>query len=389
MWKLFILFFGLFLISALSYGQAISESTQFSLITCDEGDEIYSLFGHSAIRVKDKVSQLDLVYNWGMFEFGENELDFQIKFAKGKLRYYMAEETFTGFVSTYQWENRTVREQVLDLSYEQKLALWKGIQENYKPENRYYKYDFFFDNCATRISALLEEALGNEVLFSELPKANTYSYRQLIDKQVSTSQPWSDFGIDLALGVRIDKITNSKEMQFLPKYLEQSLDLATKNGSPLVLATNELVKGEVRSNDIYNGTFPSTVTWTIFIVGLLIHVFNLKRLAQIYDSLFLIIITFLGVLVVFLWFYTDHQPTKGNYNLLWANPLYIIMVFVFFVKANWARFFYAVTAFYALGIILFWIAFPQELNPAVRPLILLQVLISYYWFKNFRLKVIK
>jgi len=258
----------------------------------------------------------------------------------------------------------------------------------FKPENRYYKYDFFFDNCSTRISALLRQVLGDDVSFLPLLKANTYSYRQLIDKQVSASQPWSDFGIDLALGVKIDKVTTSEEMQFLPKYLEESLSLATKNGQPLVLATNELVRGETRKSIKYEGTLPSTVTWSIFIIGLLIHIFNLKSLAQVYDSLFLFIISILGIVVIFLWFFTDHQPTKINYNLLWANPLYLVMIVVFFVKANWAKVFYAVTAFYAFGIILFWIALPQELNPAVRPFILLQVLISYYWFKNFKVKII-
>ena len=119
-----------------SYSQTLSDQTQVSLITCDEGEEIYTLFGHSAIRIRDVRNNIDFVYNWGMFEFGENEFDFQMKFAKGKLKYYMAEELYENFIYEYEWEKRTVREQVLDLTYLQKLALWEEIQINYRPENR-------------------------------------------------------------------------------------------------------------------------------------------------------------------------------------------------------------------------------------------------------------
>jgi hypothetical protein len=367
--------------------QAISNEAVFSLITCDEGDEIYSLFGHSAIRVKDTRNNLDLVYNWGMFEFGSNELDFQMRFAKGRLKYYMAEESYQGFIASYQWEQRTVREQVLNLNYNQKTELWKEIQINYLPENRYYQYDFFFDNCSTRIGVLLRNVLGESVTFKELSLANQFTYRELIDKQVRKSQPWSDFGIDLALGVKIDKVTTTEEMQFLPKYLEESMSLAVINKKdgvvPLVQSSNVLVQGQKRSLQGFEGKTPSFVTWSIFIVGLIIHILNVKKLSLAFDFLFLLLISILGVVVFFLWFYTDHQPTKSNYNLLWANPIYFISLFVLFLKRKWVKTYHLVMAFYSLAIVLFWIALPQEFNEAVRPLILLQVLISYYWFRNF------
>lgn len=378
-----IIFFSVFLFDAVK-GQAITEETVFSLITCDEGDEIYSLFGHSAIRIKDRNSNLDLVYNWGMFEFGNNELDFQLKFAKGKLKYYMAEETYAGFIASYQWEKRTVREQILNLNYEQKIAFWKAIQLNYLPENRYYKYDFFFDNCSTRIGELLRKVLGEKVSFEELPTANQFTYRQLIDKQVSNSQPWSDFGIDLALGAKIDKLATTEEMQFLPKYLEKSISIASlkQNGLPLVLSTNVLVKGEDRKVKEYEGTTPSFVTWSIFILGLIIHLINIRGLSLVFDSIYFLLISILGIVVLLLWFATDHQPTKLNYNLLWASPIYLVSLVILFLKYKWVKTFYLIMTFFSFSIVLFWIVLPQDFNPAVRPLILLEVLIFYYWYRT-------
>jgi hypothetical protein len=373
-----------------SYSQVLSDQTKISLITCDEGEEIYSLFGHSAIRVRDVRNNIDFVYNWGMFDFGADELDFQIRFAKGKLKYYMAEELYENFIEGYQWEQRTVREQTLNLTYLQKLALWKEIQINYRPENRYYQYDFFFDNCSTRINALLKKVLSKELVVSELPKANKYSYRQLIDKQVNKSQPWSDFGIDLALGKKIDQLATSDDMQFLPKYLEEFVALAKikKEGKQesFVLENTILVKGLSHVESSYKGVNPMLLTWALFIILLILHFVNIQKLAILFDITFLILFGVLGILVLLLWFYTDHQPTKLNYNLLWANPIHIITIIMLFIKKEVIKKYYLVMAFYSFSIVLFWIALPQEFNPAVRPLILIQVLIYYSWYKRAELK---
>lgn len=374
----------------LGHSQVLSDQTQVSLITCDEGEEIYSLFGHSAIRIRDVRNNIDFVYNWGMFEFGENELDFQIRFAKGKLKYYMAEELYENFIEGYKWEQRTVREQVLNLTYLQKLSLWKEIQINYQPENRYYQYDFFFDNCSTRINALLKKVLGKELIVTELPNANKYSYRQLIDKQVNSSQPWSDFGIDLALGKKIDKLATSDNMQFLPKYLEEFVALSQldKKGERinLVLKNVVLVQGVSHVETAYKGLTPMILCWGLFFVLLILHFINVQKIAFVFDITFLLLFGILGVVVLLLWLYTDHQPTKLNYNLLWANPIHIVTIIMLFVKKEMIKNYYLIMAFYSFSIVLFWIALPQEFNPAVRPLILIQVLIYYYWYKKAELK---
>jgi len=369
--------------------QTLSPKTTVSLITCDEGTEIYSLFGHSAIRIQDPHNHIDFVYNWGMFEFGESELDFQFRFAKGKLKYYMAEELYENFIYSYQYEQRTVREQILNLTYQQKLALWDEIQFNYRPENRYYQYDFFFDNCSTRISEIFQKVLGDNLIIKELPLANQLTHRQLIDKQVSVSQPWSDFGIDLALGSKIDKQTTSNEMQFLPKYLEQSFNLATiklNDGTvePFVLSVNELEKGNSNTSNEVDSWSPLFICWALFFVALFLHLINLKYLTSTFDAILFFAFGIGGVVLVFLWFFTDHQPTKFNYNLLWLNPLHFITIVSIFSKKLQILFnkFYLFLAFFYFTIILFWIAIPQEFNPAFRPLLLILVLLYYFWYKK-------
>ena len=381
------------LVSITVQSQTLSPKAVVSLITCDEGDEIYSLFGHSAIRIQDPFNHIDFVYNWGMFEFGESELDFQFRFAKGKLKYYMAEELYENFIYSYQYEKRTVREQILNLTHQQKIALWDEVQYNYRPENRYYQYDFFFDNCSTRIAEILEKVLGDKLIIKELPLANQLTHRQLIDKQVNVSQPWSDFGIDLALGSKIDKLTTSKEMQFLPKYLEQSVELASiklEDGTvePFVIAVNQLEKGLVGNDEKEESCSPLFICWAIFFSVLFLHLLNIKYLTSTFDVILFFFFGLGGVVLVFLWFFTDHGPTKLNYNLLWLSPIHFISLISVFSKKIQLLFnkYYLVLAFFHFAIILFWIAIPQEFNPAFRPLLLILTLLYYFWYKKTEVK---
>ena len=194
----------------------LSENAQVSLLTCAEGEDIYSLFGHSAIRIKDPSNNIDNCYNWGMFEFDEDQVEFATKFTKGRLKYYMDEQYFTEFMWEYDYFQRTVKEQVLNLTHKQKAEIWEALQENYLPENRVYKYDFFFDNCATRIRDILQNVLGENLVLKSHPNENEFSLRELLNNTVD-HMPWLGFGMDLALGSKVDVLANNNKMMFLPK----------------------------------------------------------------------------------------------------------------------------------------------------------------------------
>lgn len=185
------LFLGLFINTI----DATAQNYRISLLTCDPGDELYSAFGHNAVRVLDNDTGRDIVFNYGTFDF--DTPNFYLKFARGKLDYMLSVSTYEQFILHYQYLQRSVREQVLDLSPEQTLRTVQFLQENYEPQNRFYRYDFFFDNCATRIRDMVEMVLGDQLKWGETEASSGKTFRNLIDEYVYP-MPWADFGIDLA-----------------------------------------------------------------------------------------------------------------------------------------------------------------------------------------------
>ena len=202
--KLFILV--LLYSSQLSAQQIVtlSEQAEISVITCGPSQrELYTAFGHSAFRVNDPANGIDLAYNYGVFNF--NQPNFYLNFARGYLYYRLGVEEFQDFVYPYMHFNRSVREQVLDLSREQKQKVFQFLQINARPENQQYRYDYFYNNCATKIRDVIVEALGEDaVQFDGSYVTTDYTIRELTDLYLK-EQPWGDLGIDICLGLPMDK----------------------------------------------------------------------------------------------------------------------------------------------------------------------------------------
>ncbi|RYF12295.1 MAG: DUF4105 domain-containing protein, partial [Oxalobacteraceae bacterium] len=194
------------------------------LLTCTPGDELYSIFGHSAIRITDSTALTDIVFNYGTFNF--NDKNFYLKFARGKLDYFLSLESFTDFRDLYQYTGRGITEQVLNLNAEEKIALQNALLENAKEENRYYKYDFFFDNCTTRLRDLI---LKFKIPSPQLPATmpSDTRFREAIHLYLNNGkQYWSKLGIDVLLGAKTDRVMTAEEQQFLPDNLMLALDAA-------------------------------------------------------------------------------------------------------------------------------------------------------------------
>ena len=363
--------------------QPLSSVAKISLVTCDPGNEIYSLHGHSAIRVQDPGSNMDLICNWGVFDPGDSELDFSISFAKGKMDYLLAIHSFASFKLLYEMEQRGMREMELNLTETQKQQMWQYILENNMPENRAYRYDFFFDNCATLIRDLLVKVYGDSLVFYEHPQAGKFSFRNLIDENLAI-QPWSDFGIDLGLGAKTDKKVSNKQMMFLPLKMEEIIGKSTVLGKPLVAERNVLLDyPDIREKPALLPT-PSAMFWALLLLGAAVLFFRFDLGARIFDGLFFTVLGLTGIIVLFLWFGTEHTTTDQNYNLFWANPIHFILpVLLVFRKwrANFNRVFLFLSLFY-FGFILFWFFLPQDLHSATRPLILTIGLRYYYWFRK-------
>ncbi len=293
------------------------------------GNVLNDSFGHSAFRVSDTSQNIDAVYNYGVFDF--NTPNFYLKFAQGKLLYKLDRNNFTPFYNYYSNQNRWIKEQVLNLTPEEKQEVFNFLQNNYKPENRDYKYDFFFDNCATKMRDVMVSVLGDKLIYQDDFIDNSYTFRQLIQKNVYWNS-WGSFGMDIAIGAVVDRKATPWEYQFLPDYVFKAADKATiKRGneiSEFVRITNTLYQNTPKEKS--NNFFTSPL-WVMSILGFLIVFitykdYKNKKRSRYLDASIYFITGIIGVLILLLWFATDHSTTHNNYNLLWAFPLSLLFV---------------------------------------------------------------
>jgi len=365
----------------------LSEQAQVSLLTCAEGEDIYSLFGHSAIRVKDPVNNIDNCYNWGMFEFDSDEIVFATKFTKGRLKYYMDEQDFQYFMWEYEVTERTVKEQLLNLTHDQKIELWKALKENYLPENRVYKYDFFFDNCSTRIRDILQKIIGENLILKAHPNENEFSLRVLLNNTVD-HMPWLGLGMDLALGSKVDIKANNSHMMFLPRYMYEiyAESEVTINGEvePFILREKTLISGTDHQTEPSFWTSPNFLFWSLFLITAVLTLIKIRFLTKFWDGLLLLVFGVLGIFIFFLWFGTDHATMRPNFNVLWANPLYLFFIIPLMSKRlhNKLNKAYLVVSVLLILVIFGAMIIPQEFNSATTPIILLFTLKFFYWYKE-------
>jgi len=302
----------------------LSEQAEISILTIGPGDNLYDKFGHSAFRVKDSSRDIDLVFNYGVYDF--DTPNFYGKFATGKLDYRLAVSYFDAFLASYQRQQRWVSEQVLDLSYGQKQQLFNYLKLNAKPENQYYRYDFFFDNCATRIRDVLVDVLGEDLNYTKDLAKDGYTFRELIGQNVHWNS-WGSLGMDVAIGAVTDVPASSWEYQFLPAYVEEAAQAAQlgQNGKnrPLVRTKRKLYDGKQRELD---GSFLGSPLFVFGLLALLIlyltwkdHTHNTRN--RMLDAVIFFSTGVVGTILFFLWTATDHSATANNYNLLWAFPL--------------------------------------------------------------------
>lgn len=325
--KLFILL--LFLCSCFINAQKsqLSPQAEISVLTIGPGSSLNDSFGHSAFRVKDKEKYLDVVFNYGVYDF--DTPNFYLKFAQGKLNYKLATNEYLDFFKFYIAQNRTVKEQTLNLSQSEKLQLFDFLLNNTKPENKYYLYDFFYDNCATRIKDVINNGLNDHLIFSEPEGFTPKTFRQLIHSNLNQNS-WGSFGIDIALGSVIDKKATDEEHMFLPKFIYTFFDTATfsNSGKPLVKQSRILFK---KRNKSISSSFLTSPLMIFGVIGLLIIIITYRdyknnKQSKWLDIVLFAITGFIGIFILLLWFATDHSATANNYNLLWAFPINLFVI---------------------------------------------------------------
>ena len=366
-----------------SFSQSPFCALRISLLTCAPGEELYSTFGHTAIRVQDSSAGTDAVYNYGTFEFAP---DFYSKFIRGKLLYSLSVEDFRDFLYTYQLESRRVVEQVLQLSCEEKHKLFRALQINSMEANRHYRYDFLFDNCTTRAKEIIARNTDKSVVFKPILQEPFPSFRDLIHRYLEMGhQDWSKLGIDILLGVKLDKKPTNEQAMFLPDYLLKGLDNASTGGNPLVQPPQPVLEMPSLLQKAARVT-PALLFWILLAAVSVLSLINKNRipnLLQVFDFLLFFVLGLAGCLLLFMWFGTDHIVCRNNYNLLWALPSHVVFAFMIHRNKPVVKSYFRIVFGIALLLLLLWFFLPQELNPALIPLVLLSAVRS--WFLSKRL----
>jgi len=364
----------LFLISILANQQISTfaqDSThiQISLLTCTPGDELYSTFGHSAIRVYDSSSSKDIVFNYGMFDF--DDPDFYIKFVKGKLRYFVAADRFEDFKTEYQYYHRGITEQVINLSGEEKTAIVKFLNNNIREENKYYKYDFLFDNCTTRLKDIIVANKKEKPVFKNVMPQGT-TFRQAIHEYLDkNNKEWDKLGIDILLGAPLDARMTTEQQQFLPDNLMKAFD-STGN---LVESASSLYP--YQKPGVSKSWFNPLIVFSLVLLFIVLLDFSKNKTAhqllKVFDFLLFFFTGTIGILLLFMWLGTDHSMCKNNYNLLWAWPTHFVIAFFIGSKKKWVKKYFFIATIGLLLLLVAWFFLPQQLNTSLLAICLLML----------------
>ncbi|MBK7764156.1 MAG: DUF4105 domain-containing protein [Bacteroidetes bacterium] len=297
---------------------------KISIITCGSGEDLYACYGHSAIRIIDTCAGSDRVYNYGTFNFGDPQ--FYWKFTRGKLPYYLNIETFDRFMYTYIQEGRKVDEQILELSESDAQQIQAFLENNAKPENKYYRYDFLFDNCSTRIRDIFPKLFGERFQMGEAMESDSCSFRTILN-YYERNLHWTRTGVNLLMSHRVDEKMSNEQSMFLPYYLMRGFAGAYLDGNKLVALSQELLPDRIEIKHEVNQA--KYFLW-IFCIAIFILSFNktLQPYLLYFDVFLFMILGLLGCFMLFMWLGTEHQVCEWNRNLFWAFPLHLAFAFM-------------------------------------------------------------
>ena len=367
-----LLLFGLFTSNQIIAQDSTKAALQISILTCAPGEDVYTAWGHTAIRIIDSSTQTDVVYNFGTFDF--NTPNFLVEFVKGNLNYFLSADDFQNFIAEYQYYGRSIKEQVLILSDAEKIKWQNALQKNLEGNNRYYLYNFITDNCTTRVKDGFYQFATTQV-----PPSNIKSFRtHVVEAPYQQGIPWIGLGIDLLLGAVSDQAPTAMQAGFLPDlFFDQ---LAAQPGH---IATTQ--------NYDFTRTTGSKPTDPIyFIVGLIfVYLFVGKWnarwaviAAKFLDITLLFIYGLGGLLLVYMSLFSLHTACHNNYNIAWIHPLYWIALVFYFMKPIWAGYLGRIFFIASIGLIVVSYLLPQSFSISVYLLMGLSLVLNYRLIKR-------
>lgn len=371
----------LLLLTSVCHAQTpLSDKAEISVLTLGPWQgEVYTAFGHSAFRVFDPINGIDDAYNYGVFDY--NRPNFYLNFARGHNIYKLGVADYKTFEYSYIYYNRFIHEQKLNLRPDQKQKLFDFLQWNALPENQEYLYDYFYDNCATKIPEVMLQVFGDSVQFDGTYITTDYTIRELTDLYLE-EQPWGDLGIDVGLGLPTDKKATPYEHMFLPDYVESGFAHATilhgNSREPLVKENHVIYESLPEENA--SGLFhPLLVFFLFLLAAIYVSQRDLRKgkLSMLFDGIMFGVLGFLGICLLLLWTATSHQAAAKNFNLLWALPTHLVAVIAFIRQPKWLEKYFLTVLILSGLLLMAWPVIPQKLNYALVPLVLAIGLRSY------------
>lgn len=308
-------------------GVEYMDSVEVSLLTCSPHEEIYSLYGHTALRYHDLRTGDDAIFNWGSFSF--DAPFFVLRFVFGLTDYELAASPLSYFCAYYKEWGSSVTEQVLNLTPQEKMRIQEALKVNLMPDNRVYRYNYFYDNCSTRPRDMVERCLEGKLEY-QAREDYTPSYRQMIH-ECTRNHPWATFGNDMLLGIRADQPTTREQQEFLPANLMYDFDHAQiyANGEyrPLVNERRMLVPPGVQ---VVESDFPwSPLTVFVFLLVICMAVFSIEwrrhKMFKYWDACLMLVQGLAGC-VLFVMIFSQHPTTSLNLQLLLINPIPLFFI---------------------------------------------------------------
>ncbi len=350
----------------------IADSADVYIITCAPGTESYSIYGHTALRVTIRGTTFDRVYNWGIFDFSTP--NFAYRFAKGRLDYLLGAYSYEDFLKEYIADGRAVWSQKLNLTTAEKERLFALIDENLQPENVRYRYDFFFDNCATRVRDIVARAATDTVIFPEKERKQQKSFRQLVDPNQKVL-PWLDLGADMLLGLQADKKATPSDEMFLPVHLMNNMlntvIVHDNEQEPLTGPAEVVVDIPAPGAPGIKTLVPQAVFYLFLMVVLLItFVFGKPRIEQVTDIVLYFIYSVVAILLLFTNIFSEHDALHFNLLFLGINLLIPVLLPFIVMRRKAVKISRAAFVISASWLPVSLIA-GQGINPALIPLVLI------------------
>ena len=360
----------------------LSDEAQISIVI--EGPyqkQVYSAFGHIGFRIQDPVRNMDWFFNYGVYDF--NQENFFLNFARGLLKYKVVAYDFRYLMQNAQKDNRYLKEQVLNLTQEERQQFFDFLSNNILPENAEYLYNYIYDNCATKIRDIPIQLFPDRITFDTSYVVNGKTIRNLMDEYLQY-QTWGDFAIDLGLGLEIDQPAPALVYLFLPEYVVLAFEGATidREGKqfPLVDKTVNLHVPMPTEHKNIALTPLNSFILLFFLVGFITNRnYRSGKRTQWIDYFLFSLVSLVGIWVHYLWFGTEHL-SQNNLNILWAIPLHLPLVWISDMKKMtvFSQVYFKIIAIWYCILLLIWPMLPQPLGTSVVPLLLAMILRSFY-----------